>query len=131
MNAICKLSFFFLFVTFFVACSDDDSTNNAVDQLELTINSPSDNSTFSVGDIITLTFTARDDIRITSVAWFSSEFGTGSVPLADIGNTGTEFSGEFLIDTAGSTPGTHTIDVSATDEDFNNVVEERLTVIIE
>lgn len=129
MKNIFKASLYFLLVVSVFSCGDNTG-DGGVNGLEVTITGPADSSTFVTGDTIVLSFTVKDDIDITSIAWNTAgNFGTGSVPGAELLGDITEYSGEFMI-VADAPPGTYEIDVSATDEEFNNVETATLTVLI-
>ncbi len=99
--------------------------------LEITIHSPKDNTKFKKGETIVLSYTVKDDVQITTIAWdTNSQFGTGSLPAAKLLDKPKEYSGEFSI-VANAAPGTHQINIAATDEGFNNSLEKSVTVIIE
>ena len=122
----------FLFVMcFFISCGDDEGEAE-VDGLRVVINSPESNSTFNIGDEITLSFTVTDDDRITSIAFSTrSQFGTGSIAAEEFVDDITEFSGEFVITADASMPGTYPIDIIATDRNFDNLAEATISVILE
>lgn len=118
---------FLLISCLIISCGSDDAEG-----LKIVINSPEDNSTFNLGDEITVSFTVTDDIAITSIAYNTrSAFGTGSIPGSEFLNDITTYSGEFVISADASGPGTYMIDISATDQNFDNVVEETISVILE
>ena len=84
-----------------------------------------------MGDTIVLSYTVKDDVDITTIAWDTrGEFGTGSVLGSKLLGTVTEYSGEFMIAAAASA-GTYEIDISATDEGITNALQESVTIIIQ
>lgn len=132
MKLLLKSSLLSVLVIVFFSC-DKDGGNTPLNTtgLNISIDSPSNNSTFIVGDLIMIAFTVTDDIDITTIAWSTKgEFGTGSVPAEELAGEVTKYSGEFFI-AATVEPGTYPIEIAATDEEFTNVATEVLTVIIQ
>ncbi len=126
--------FFIGIMLLLTACGKDEpETQEEVDSsgLEITIHSPSDNSTFSMGDTIILSYTVIDNEQIITIAWDTqSAFGTGSVQGSEFLGTVTEYSGDFLI-VADAAPGAYTISINATDKGFENVKTESINVTIQ
>ena len=124
MKLLLKTSLLFIVLIFIFSCSEDNSG------LEITIHSPEDNTSFNMGDTIVLSYTVKDDITITTIAWDTKgEFGTGSLQGTELLGTVTEYSGEFLIPATASA-GTYEIYLNATDQDIENALQESVTIII-
>lgn len=134
MKFVLNSTLFFALLFTIYACGKDEPENEMeVDNsgLEITIHSPANNATFSMGDTIVLSYTVTDDEKITTIAWDTkSAFGTGSVQGSEFLGTVTEYSGEFLI-VADATPGTYEISINATDKGFENVKTKSIDVIIQ
>jgi len=119
-----KTSLLFMLLVVALSCSDSSG-------LEVIIHSPEDNATFNKGDTIVLSYTVRDDIDITTIAWDTQpRFGTGSVGGSELLGDITEYSGEFLI-VADTDPGTYELHLNVTDEGITNVLQKTITINIQ
>lgn len=101
------------------ACSDDNGP-------ELTVNLSSD--TISVGDVVTVTATATDDVGIVSLTFVSADLGLNdTVPVASEVSIS---QGLEITINEGTPPGDYEMEITATDTD-GNTASEKVSMTIE
>lgn len=101
------------------ACSDDNGP-------ELTVNLSSD--TISVGDVVTLTATATDDVGVVSIGFVSDDLGLNeTIPVAS--EVSITQSLEITIN-EGTAAGDYEMEITATDTD-GNTASEKVSMTIE
>lgn len=115
MKKLAYLSFVVL--AFFIASCGSDSG------LSITIDSPTNGDTFSVGDDFVISATVTDDVEVASIDFEAVGVFTGSVTnIAGPDLTTVTFSDSFPIDSS-FVAGDYTMTITATDNEGNSESE--------
>ena len=101
------------------SCSDDEAEEMNSPIPVITINQPTDGSTFSVGDQMPFSFNATDDVDITTITYGALGFISGTITgLEGDSDTDVFLDDTVLID-ADIMVGTYTFVMEVTDSDGN------------
>lgn len=117
MKLIKSLLVLLTFTFFMISCGEDSG-------LSITMTSPSDNSVFAPGDIITVSGTATDDIEISSFQIESSGLDLNET-VNGTGTAVTPFNFTVTLREDTTPVDDVAIKVTAFDNDGNSVTEER------
>lgn len=117
MKVLQRLMMFACVSVLLASCGDDGG-------ITLTLSSPADGTTYTAGDVLSVSGTATDDIEVTRVTIEIADLIT-PLDIPGVGTATVPFTG--TIDIVAGTPAMDNIKiiVTAVDSDGNTAVEER------